>query len=918
MTKEKNNPKRMFLVDGTALAYRSFFAFIRNPLINSKGINTSGPFGFTGALLKLLREEKPEYIACVFDTSGPTFRHRAFPQYKATREKMPEELAAQLPVIRQIVESFRIPVLEKAGFEADDVMGTIARKAEAAGFEVMLVTGDKDLMQLVSDRISMYVMGKSGSGGEPVVLNEAGVADKMGVPPSRVIEFLGLTGDSSDNVPGVRGIGPKTALSLLAAHQSIPDLYAHLDQVRSEKIREKLEACRDEAMLSRKLVTIDTAVDLDVSLEDLRKEEPDREKIANLFRELEFTRFLEEMDFGVAAESVPDRSYVTIQSEDALNRFLNEVGKKSMFALDLETTSLDPLSADIVGLSFSWEACKAYYIPVRFPDENRTGDLFNDQAEKRQDEIITLLKPVLENPGIRKCGQNIKYDWRVLKHHGVDLQGVDFDTMVAAYLVNPTSRQFNMDALSLEYLRLKKIPTTDLIGTGKTQISMADVPLDRISEYACEDADAAFQLRSVLEPRLKNTDLDKLFADVEMPLIRVLVEMESTGVALDTDLMKQMSRDMDRQLDSLKEEIYGLAGETFNMNSTQQLGHILFEKLKVHELIGGRKPRRTKTGFSTDVRVLESLSAHPLPGKMLDYRQLTKLKSTYVDALPRLIHPKTGRVHASFNQTVTATGRLSTSDPNLQNIPIRTDLGREIRKAFVAGKPGWKILSADYSQIELRLMAHLSGDKTLIESFRKGEDVHTRTASEIFGVPQAEVSGDLRRRAKTINFGIMYGMGAYGLASRLSIPQEEAQNFITAYFARYPQVNDFIADTIARAYKEGYVTTLLNRRRYLPELGSDNRNVREFGERTAVNTPIQGTAADLIKVAMIRIAGRLRGESWASRMILQIHDELLFEVPEKEVKRLSKMVTQEMEGAIQLHVPIRVDVGVGENWYDAH
>ena len=914
-----NTKKRLFLLDGTALAYRSFFAFIRNPLINSKGVNTSGVFGFTHTLMMILRQERPDYMACVFDTSAPTFRHKLYTEYKATRERMPDELAEQLPMIREVVEAFRIPSIELEGFEADDVMGTLARQAESQGIETFLVTGDKDFMQLVSDRIKMYNLGRGSAGAEPEIIGPGEVEEKMGVPPDRIIDLLGLMGDSSDNVPGVPGVGPKTARILLDRFGTMEGLFEQIADVEKTHIREKLAVNQEKAFLSKRLVTIDTKVPVEVALSDMKVESIDRDRVIALFKTLEFNRFLQELGRLVQVEEKPQkRSYTLIRSTADFERFMNKLEAVPMFAIDLETTSLNPISADIVGFSFCWKPCEATYLPVRCPEEDRSGDWFDHEDQFRLASVLTRLKPLLEDPGIRKCGQNIKYDMLVLRRHGIDLSGVDFDSMVAAYLINPSARQFNIDALSLEYLNLRKIPTKDLIGTGQKQLTMAEVALEKVAEYACEDADAAYRLREVLEPPLKKSGMEDLFREVEMPLVRVLMEVEENGVALDIPLLDGMSSSMQKQLDGLKDEIYEIAGETFNINSTQQLGKILFEKLKVHELVGQKRPRRTKTGYATDVNVLQFLSVHPLPRKLLDYRQLMKLKSTYVDALPKMIDSNTGRVHASFNQTVAATGRLSTSDPNLQNIPVRTELGREIRKAFIPGEKGWVIVSADYSQIELRIMAHLSGDKTLIESFEKGEDVHRRTASEIFGIPQDAVTADHRRQAKTINFGIMYGMGAFGLASRLGIPREEAERFITAYFSRYPLVNAFIAQTIARAHENGFVTTLLNRRRYLPELNSDNRNIREFGERTAVNTPIQGTAADLIKVAMIRIAEKLRKASWKSMMILQIHDELLFEAPSDEVEALSDLVCKEMEGAINLAVPIKVDLGVGGNWYEAH
>ena len=910
MTLSRKN-KRLFLIDGTALAYRSYFAFIRNPLVNSKGINTSGVFGFTSALIRILKDERPEYIGCVFDMRAPTFRHKVYPEYKATRERMPDEMAEQLPKIRQMVETFRLPILEKEGYEADDLMATLARLAEAEGIDTYLVTGDKDMMQVVSEQVKMYMPGRGSS--VPEILGPHGVKAKMGVPPERIVDLLGLMGDSSDNIPGVPGVGPKTALELLGTFGSIDAVLENAEKVEKKGVREKLLANLDKAWLSKELVTLKTDAPVGVRLSDLETRNPDRDGLVALFQELEFSQLLNtlpELSGDAAASEI--RDYATVDSDSALDALIRNLKTVPMFSVDLETTSLSPFDAKIVGISFSWQPGRAAYVSMRA--FTGSGDLFED----RPNPALQKLKPLLENPKIRKCGQNVKYDMLVLKRHGVFLAGVDFDTMVAAYLINPSARQYNLDALSLEYLNLRKIKTSDLIGEGARQITMDAVPVEKVSEYACEDADAAFRLREVLEPRLRSTGTEKLFSEVEMPLVPVLMEMEEAGVRLDTDLLGVLSRDMERQLADIQSQIHDMAGEAFNINSTQQLGIILFEKLKVHELLGFRRPKRTKTGYATDVRVLESLSAHPLPKLLLDYRQLAKLKNTYVDALPRLIHPETGRVHASFNQTVAATGRLSSSNPNLQNIPIRTELGREIRKAFLSGYPDGRILSADYSQIELRLMAHLSGDETLIASFRRGEDVHRRTASEILGIPPEAVTEDHRRQAKTINFGVMYGMGAYGLASRLGISNEAAQNFITAYFARYPRVNEFIARTIRDAYAAGYVTTLLNRRRYLPELQSDNRNLREFGERTAVNTPIQGTAADLIKVAMIRIAEKLRSGKWQAKMTLQIHDELVFDTPSDEADALTELVRTEMEQAIELSVPVVVDVGVGENWFEAH
>jgi DNA polymerase-1 len=918
----ETKPKRLFLLDGSALAYRAYFAFIRNPLVNSKGVNTSGVFGFTNTLLKILKDEHPDYIACVFDTPEPTFRHRVFPEYKATREKMPDELVVQLPAIREVVSVFRIPLIEMAGFEADDVMGTLATQAEEGGIETYLVTGDKDFMQLISPSIKMYTLSKGGGGSEPEIIDPDAVKAKWGVGPENITDLLGLMGDASDNIPGVPGIGPKTAQELINQFGSLESALDRIQEIKKEGLRNNLYQHRQQALFSKDLATIRTDVPVLVSITSLVSEGPDHTKVIPLFKDLEFNKFLRdlaELKIRQPGKSESERKYRTLLTDAQFDAFLKEINRIPMFALDLETTSLDAISAEIVGLSFCWKEGEAFYIPLLVPENERPMDLFAGASNGRSsDSVLRRLKPILENPNVKKCGQNIKYDMLVLRRHNVQVQGVDFDSMIAAYLVNPTARQFGIDALALEYLHMQKIPTKSLIGAGQKQIRMDQVQLEKVAEYACEDADAAFQLRHVLEPKLSEIAVDKLFREVEMPLVRVLMEMEENGVSLDTRLLASMSADMESQLNRIQNDIYEIAGERFNINSTQQLGKILFEKLKVHELVGWKRPKRTKTGYATDVSILEGLSGHPLPQKLLEYRQLAKLKSTYVDALPKLINPKTGRLHASFNQTVTATGRLSSSDPNLQNIPIRTDLGREIRKAFIPAEKGQVILSADYNQIELRIMAHLSGDETLMDSFRKGEDVHKRTASEIFGIPPEAVDDAHRRDAKTINFGIMYGMGVFGLSDRLGISQEEAQQFITAYFARYPKVNEYITRTIALAYKQGFVTTLLNRRRYLPELKSDNRNLRDFAERTAINTPIQGTAADLIKIAMIRIADHLREPKWKAKMILQIHDELVFEAPEGEIVSLSEMVKEEMEGAIRLSVPIKVDVGTGKNWFEAH
>lgn len=908
----KKREKRLFLLDGSALAYRSYFAFIRNPLYSSRGENTSAVFGFTRTLLKILDEEHPEYMAVVFDAPGPTFRHETYAEYKATREKMPEEMAEQMGRIKEVVRAFGVPILEIPGFEADDVMGTLAKRAKKRGFVTYLVTMDKDFAQLVEPGILMYRISRQGE--EVEVLDPEGVEKRFGVPPERMVDVLALMGDTSDNIPGVRGIGEKTALSLIQQHGSLEEVLEHADEAPRANLRRVLKENREQALLSRELVVIDTDAPVEIDIEGLRVGEWDRQRLLQLFKELEFSSLIDRV--AVSAEARKKKEYHLVRTVAALQDLAARLRRSGEFTFDLETTSQDPMRAEVVGLSFSMRPGEAFYVPVqtsRRPDGSYDMLLDEEGGLFPSVSATEVLRPLFEDASLKKCGQNVKYDLLVLARHGIRVAGVDFDTMVASYLLNPSSRQHNLDALSLEHFNHKKISTQSLIGRGKNQISMREVEVERVAEYACEDADYTLRLQHVFRPQLESSGLLDLFEKVELPLIEVLMEMERTGVALDLPYLERMSKELQAELDRLMAEIYDLAGEEFNLNSPQQLSEILFTRLKLPRF------RRTKTGYSTDADVLERLAPlHPLPKKLLEYRELAKLKSTYVDALPKLVNPETGRVHTSYNQTVAATGRLSSSEPNLQNIPIRTELGRGIRRAFVPGKPDHLILDADYSQIELRIMAHLSGDPTLRASFERGEDVHRRTAALVFNVPDDQVTPELRRRAKEINFGIMYGMGRYGLASRLEITPEEAENFIRDYFIKYPGVNEFIIRTINEARQRGYVTTLLNRRRYLPDINSPNRRMREFAERTAINTPIQGTAADLIKVAMIRIHRRLQEQGCQAKMILQVHDELVFEVPRKEVEPVKELVRQLMESAIELSVPIKVDIGVGPNWLEAH
>ena len=902
--------KKLFLIDGSALAYRSYFAFQRNPLINSKGENTGAVFAFLNSLLKIIDEQQPDYLAAVFDTPEPTFRHKLYPEYKATRQKMPDEMREQLPRIKQVLDVLNVPVVEMPGLEADDVMGALAKQASSLGMETFLVTGDKDFMQLVSPTIKIYNPKRAGE--EIEILDREGVIKKIGLPPEKVIDYMSLTGDSSDNVPGVSGIGPKTALEILNQFENLDEIYQNLVKVERDSTRNKLAANKENAFLSRQLVTLSTEVAIPNTIDDFSRKESDHAQAFSLIKELEFITLLDR--FTTSKETQPS-NYQTIETTARLSEFVKQLGSRDQFTFDLETTDTDPMRAEIVGLSFSWNQGEAFYIPTVSEKISPTADLFTTNKFRGLPlkTVLDILKPIMENASVKKCGQNVKYDSLVLSRAGVDVNGIDFDTMVASYVVNPSLRQHNLDALALAYFNYQKIPTKDLIGKGQKQISMADVPVEDVSRYACEDADYTQRLRQVFEPRLTEFNLRKLFDEVEMPLVHVLMDMERNGVSLNVQLLGKMSKELEHRLFQLNIIIYELAGQEFNINSPKQLADILFKKMELPVI------KRTKTGPSTDVDVLEALAKeHQLPRELLEYRQLSKLKSTYVDALPKLINPNTGRVHTSYNQTVAATGRLSSSDPNLQNIPIRTEIGRKIREAFVPVDDNHVILDADYSQIELRIMAHLSQDPALMKAFQEGKDIHRETAALVFKVTPEEVTDDMRRRAKEVNFGIMYGMGPYGLASRLEIPQEEAEMFIFNYFASYPRIQEFMMNAQEFAHKNGYVTTLLNRRRYLPDIHSDNRRVREFAERNAINTPIQGTAADLIKVAMIKIFNRIKEKKLQSKMIMQVHDELVFETPKSEIDAMKDLVRSEMENAIELSVSIKVDIGVGNNWLEAH
>jgi DNA polymerase-1 len=929
-----------------ALAYRAYFTFINRPLLNSKGENTSAIYGFATTLMKILDEDKPEHIAVVFDTPEPTFRHKKFAAYKATREKMPEALANQLDRLKEVVEAFNVPILEAPGYEADDVIGTLAKRAEAKGIETSLVTGDKDFMQLISPLVKMYKPGKRGDDWE--IIDEKGVETKFGVAPERVIDVLGLTGDKSDNVPGVPGIGEKTAIPLVQQFGSIENILKNIEAIPQKGLQEKLRQNKDSALLSKELVTIDTSVPIKVDIHHLEAKPRDANRLRKIFTELEFRSLLkkllestpqtdEDISFDVTEFkpltdiTTDEHKYHIIRSTGELKELCKQLAPSQLISFDTETTSLNPLEAELVGLSFATKPGEAYYVPVGgdshdpssqdasvSPDQVEDLGLFgprpkgfgqsDSKVHRKQNvehegedsgadgqcllnlpEVLHELKPVLENPAIKKCGQNVKFDLLGLSQHGIAVRGISFDTMIASYALRADG-QHNLDYLAQEYLNYKTISYGELVGTRREKVEIKNIPLERIADYSAQDADITLRLHDVLKRKLEESRMLKLCEEVEFPLLVVLADMESTGVALDTKFLNMMSKELELLLENIVLDIH---------------------KIPI--------VRKTKTGYSTDVGVLEMIrNEHPIIERLLEYRQLSKLKSTYVDALPEAINPRTGRVHTSFNQTGTTTGRLSSSDPNLQNIPMHTELGREIRKAFVPGSKDMLIMSADYSQIELRVMAHISQDEGLMEAFRNSEDIHATTASKVFGVKPSEVTREMRRRAKEVNFGIMYGIGPFGLSSRLDVSQAEAKDIIARYFERFPKVNQYIFDTIALARHDGYVSTLLGRRRYLPEINSRNQTVRQNAERQAINMPIQGTAADMIKLAMIEIHAAIRRKGFASKMILQVHDELVFEVEKKELDGMKKLVVEKMQTALPLDVPVEVEVGTGKNWYDAH
>lgn len=925
-----NTKETLYLVDGSSYIYRAYYA-IRH-LSSPDGFPTNAIYGFIQMLLKLLKDHNPQHVAVVFDAGRTTFRTEMYPEYKANRAAMPDDLHVQMDPIREVVRAFNIPTLELQGYEADDIIGALAKRFADRGGDVVVVTGDKDLMQIVTERVTLLdtMKGK--------VSGIAEVIERFGVGPELVIDILGLAGDSSDNIPGVPGIGEKTATKLILEFESLDNLLERADEIKG-KNGERLREFREQALLSRRLATIECNVPLEVDLETLIACEPDQKALNELFKKYGFTSLIKELT-GTATLSTENYHTVTTAKElESLAVALEEAGE---FAFDLETTDLDTRLAKIVGLSFSFRDHEAFYVPVGhiIPHTSDLSDLPNAmegtlfapphiplQSGGQKNHGVTLvpgqlsstsvlarLKPLLENPALRKVGQNIKFDMEVLANNGINLAGAWFDTMLASYLLNPSRRGHGLDSLAQEHLNHRMISYSDVAGSGKSQKNFAEVELEAAALYAAEDADATWLLRRKFEPLLVAGNDDKLFHSVEMPLIPILAEMETHGVLLDCTLLNRLSADFAARMELLEEQIFILAGERFNLNSPKQLGDILFDRMG---LKSGKKTKG-KTGWSTDNEVLTALAEEQEIARLiLDYRSVAKLKSTYTDALPRLVNPQTGRVHTSYNQTVTSTGRLSSSEPNLQNIPIRSEEGRLIRHAFIAA-PGHVILSADYSQIELRVLAHLSDDKVFCHAFANDEDIHTRTAAEVFGLFPEMVTPEMRRQAKTINFGIIYGQGAFSLAKQLGIARKTAEDFINAYKERHNGAISFLDSCIREAEEHGCVRTILDRRLPIPDINSSNGNVQAFARRNAINYPIQGSAADIIKCAMIRVDSRIGLEQLQSRLIMQVHDELVFEVPEHELLKMEMLVKEEMEHAMETRVPLKVDISYGANWSEAH
>ncbi|MDR2472702.1 MAG: DNA polymerase I [Tannerella sp.] len=938
---------KLLLIDAYALIYRSYYAFLKNPRINSKGMNTSAVFGFVNTLEDVLKRIEPTHVAVGFDPSGPTFRHELFEQYKAQRQETPEDIRLSTPVIRSIIDAYRIPILEVSGFEADDTIGTVAKQAEKEGFEVYMMTPDKDYGQLVSEHIFQY---RPKFGGDYEKMGVSEVLAKFAIQNiSQVIDLLGLMGDSADNIPGCPNVGEKTAQKLLAEYGSIDNLLANTALLKGA-VKKNVEENAEQIRFSRMLATIVTDVPIKFDAAACIRQQPDNQRLAEIYTEMEFRSFLNRMqpqvqirqDYQAAGASKKSGTQLSLfddftddftndSTNDFTNDFTNKATTKNIentphtyhlvnddiaikklaamlenvgsFTFDTETDSAEPVTAGLVGMSFAVSEFEAWYVPV--PADR-------DEATK----TVNIFKKALEDPNIEKTGQNLKFDILVLRKYGVKVAGRLFDTMLAHYLLSPELRH-GMDYLSETYLNYMPIPIEQLIGAkGKNQLTMRNIPVEKVAEYAAEDADVTLRLRNLFEPKLKKSSMESLFYDIETPLIPVLADMENTGIKIDTEALKAYSVTLTEKQHELEHDIYSLAGVEFNINSPKQVSDVLFERLK---LADGKLKKTSTGGYSTSEDVLEKLrNKHPLIGKLLDYRGVKKLLGTYIDALPKMLNLETGKIHTSYNQAVTSTGRLSSTNPNLQNIPVRDEMGREIRKAFIADNEDCVFFSADYSQIELRVMAHISGDPNMIAAFNQGADIHASTAAKIYGVADTEVTSEMRRKAKTANFGIIYGISAFGLAERLNISRTEAKELIEGYFKTYPRIHEYMTESIVKAREKGFVETIFNRHRALPDIYSQNATVRGYAERFAINAPIQGSAADIIKVAMINIYKRFEAANLNSKMLLQVHDELNFNVLKSEFEQVKRIVLDEMEGAISLKVPLIADCGEGRNWLEAH
>ena len=904
----KKTSKRLFIIDCMAMLYRSHFAMIKNPLITKNGQHTSAIYGLANSIFKLIKDENPEYIAIAMDCREPTFRHKMSDEYKANREAMPEELVSQLKIIDKMIGWMNIPIVRKPGFEADDVMGTLARLASEKDLITYLVTGDKDMMQLISNDVFLYTPGNRFN--PTTIYDTEKVTERWGVGPDKMIELLSLLGDSSDNIKGIDGIGKKTAAKLLGQYGDIDTIIDNIEEIRNKRVREGLLNRGDTLDLAIKLVTIDKNVEIDTSIDELSKQSMDEEALKGFFNDLEIHSLSNTLSNITKpkteknAISSADKNYTTILTKESLEKLVSSLNPNILISIDIETTEINPITADIVGLSISLKPNEGFYIPVLFPEKNTMKEYNLDLVF-----ILNALKNILEDSQYKKCGQNIKYDSLIFKRHGIDLAGIYFDSMIAEHILHPEKNSYKLDNLAIEYLGYEMQPIEDLIGKGKEQISMSEVPLSDVAFYAAEDSDLALQLTENLKSKIKENNLEDPYFNIEIPLIPVLVSMEEEGVYVDKKILSDLSIDIEYRIGELEKDIYEISEKEFNINSPKQLAVILFDELELKEI----KKR------STSIEVLENLKFHhPLPELILKYRHLSKLNSTYIKALPGHINSRTGRVHTSFNQTIASTGRLSSTKPNFQNIPVRTELGKKIRKAIRAQDKDSVIFSADYSQIELRVMAHYSQEPELLDAFNNDLDIHSRTAALVYSVSEEDVTPEQRRSAKVVNFGIMYGAGPFRMSKELGISMKDAKELIETYFKTYPGIQTYIQKTIEEAHTRGYVHTLGGRKRYAQALGTSNINIQKAEERALINMPIQGSAAELVKIAMINIHNKIKKHKYKTKMILQIHDELIFEVPKYEIENISKLVKFEMENAVKLSIPLKVDSNWGASWYEAH